>query len=130
METEAGRPFGGLRHQRCASFIHRPREYVETEAGPFGGLRQYSSAQGVEDTVFLSSQGARVLEIRNREVKWDLTNTGSEPVTISGIWVYWPDANGNLRKIKIGPKTIFNDPQAPPEATIESGWHGPEGIVG
>ena len=36
----------------------------------------------------------------------------------------WPEANGELEKIKLDNKKIFDDRLAPPAALIDSGWDG------
>ncbi len=68
--------------------------------------------------------GVGVLEVSGRNVEWQLTNVGLETVTIESIHQVWPEANGDLKKIKLDSKKIFDDPQAPPEAIIDSGWDG------
>ena len=66
--------------------------------------------------------GAQLLDIHNRELKWELTNTGGDTVTIERITLTWPSANGELKKVKLDKKTIFDQRRAPTVTTIDSDW--------
>ncbi|MEM7482290.1 MAG: hypothetical protein AAF481_14025, partial [Acidobacteriota bacterium] len=63
------------------------------------------------------------LRYGNKVVRWPLKNLGDDPVTISSIMVQWPGVNGKLRKVKLGPETIFDDDLAGGSASIgTSDW--------
>ena len=68
--------------------------------------------------------GAGVLKIDGRTVEWQLTNVGLETVTIESISLVWPQENGNLKKVKLDSKKIFEQERTPPATTIDSGWSG------
>ncbi len=55
--------------------------------------------------------GAGVLGVGGRKVEWRLTNTGLETVTIESLHLVWPAANGDLEKLKLDSKKIFDDRQ-------------------
>ena len=56
------------------------------------------------------------------KLKWTMTNNGSGIVTINEVTLAWPDDNGVLKKIKLGGDEIYKIHEAPPTATIASGW--------
>ncbi len=68
--------------------------------------------------------GTGSLKFGNDNVEWELTNTGSETVTLERLDLVWPSANGDLEKIKLDGKKIYDDPLMPPAAIIDSGWAG------
>jgi len=63
-------------------------------------------------------------------VKWDITNNGSDAVTIEQIYINWPDdhpeQNWALVRIKFGNRKIWDGWEWPAPTTISSGWIGPE----
>ena len=64
------------------------------------------------------------LKIKKKNVEWEITNNGCDPLIISSIELTWPASNGNLKKVKLGEETIFEQELPPPSATINSGWEG------
>ncbi len=68
--------------------------------------------------------GTGVLDLGGRNVEWQLTNVGLETATIESIHLVWPEENGDLKKIKLDSKKIFEDRTAPPEAIIDGAWDG------
>jgi 5-hydroxyisourate hydrolase-like protein (transthyretin family) len=67
---------------------------------------------------------AATLEIKDREVKWNIANNGDLPLEISSISITWPQANGALDEIKRDGDTIHKGDFNPPSAVINSGWDG------
>jgi hypothetical protein len=65
-------------------------------------------------------------EFHDREIKWDVTNTGDLGLEIERITLSWPAANGALDEVKRDGDTIHKGDFAPPSAVIESGWEGNE----
>ncbi len=64
---------------------------------------------------------ANQLSFRNNRVEWDITNAGSGPVTIVSLTLVWPEANGELRKLKLGGNEFFRG-QRPPTSTTVENW--------
>jgi len=56
----------------------------------------------------------------SRQVKMNVTNTGSSAATLSGLSLTWPSGNGKLRKIILGSKTVWSAGAACCSATISS----------
>jgi len=74
--------------------------------------------------------GADTLVFDGKWVKWDITNNGSDTVTIVEIYLNWPDdyphQNWALVRIKLGNSKIWDGWRWPAPTTISSGWIGPE----
>ncbi len=68
--------------------------------------------------------GAGTLEVSGRNALWQLTNVGLESSTIQSIHLVGPEANGDLKKVKLDSKKIAGVQLPPPEALIDSGWSG------
>ncbi len=68
--------------------------------------------------------GVGVLNIDGDTVEWQLTNVGRYTATIESIHLVWPEANGDLEKVKLDSKEIASDQRPPPQATIDGGWSG------
>jgi uncharacterized repeat protein (TIGR01451 family) len=67
--------------------------------------------------------GAASLTIKDRDVKWKLTDPKNEPKSkaeIESIVVNWPASNGVLKEVKLGSPRIFKGSLAPTSATITS----------
>ena len=64
--------------------------------------------------------------VKDRAVKFKITNNLGEHVTISAIAITWPSSNGGLKKIKRGGDTIYDQLSAPPALLVDSGWEGAE----
>jgi hypothetical protein len=56
-------------------------------------------------------------------VRWEVTNNGNSPITISSISLNWPVQNGALIRIGNYP-TIFQENRNPPSTLIDSNWIG------
>ncbi len=76
----------------------------------------------VPDSCSLLSIGN--LEVSDSEATWQLTNDGSEGVTLSGLILDWPSANSSLKKVRLGGSLIWNQGDDAPETEIQSGWKG------
>ncbi|MCP3935903.1 MAG: hypothetical protein GY708_11080, partial [Actinomycetia bacterium] len=50
--------------------------------------------------------GTGTLRVDGRKVEWQLTNAGLETVTIESLHLVWPEANGDLKKLKLDSKRI------------------------
>jgi hypothetical protein len=64
--------------------------------------------------------------VAGNDVKWNIKNSGSSPITICSISLKWPEQNGDLLKISIDTPTIFSQNRNPTQTTIDSGWTGQE----
>jgi hypothetical protein len=64
------------------------------------------------------------LEVSGSEATWQLTNDGSEGVTLSRLILHWPSANSSLKKVRLGGSLIWNQGDDAPETEIQSGWKG------
>jgi len=72
------------------------------------------------------------LKLNKKEAKWKLTNNGDDTITISSITVWWPGSSGQLKKVKLGGETIYDQALCSTSlvfpsscwATINSGWEG------
>lgn len=62
----------------------------------------------------------------DKDINWNIRNSGSSPITICSISINWPAQNGNLLSISIDTPVIFNENRNPPQTTINSGWSGQE----
>ncbi len=67
---------------------------------------------------------AATIEIKDREVKWNIANNGDLGLEIRSISITWPQANGALDEIKRDADTIHKGDFQPPFALINSGWDG------
>jgi len=63
------------------------------------------------------------LTMRERVLGFNLVNHGDDDVTIHSITIFWPDGNGQLKKISFDDR-IYNRSLVPTWATIASGWAG------
>jgi serine/threonine protein kinase len=67
------------------------------------------------------------------KVTWQLTNGGSEGLTLTRLVLDWPSANSSLKKVRLGGSLIWNQGDDAPETDIQGGWKGnrslPAGVV-
>jgi len=59
-------------------------------------------------------------KISDDKIEWKLSNDGDKVVTIDSIEISWPEALGDLKKVKREKDTIFEGPVSPPLALITS----------
>ena len=60
------------------------------------------------------------LKIQNDKTKWRIANEGQKTITLSTLFVYWPDGNGALEKVKLGGKTALERPARRPGSRAQS----------
>ncbi|MCP4166634.1 MAG: hypothetical protein GY759_12185 [Chloroflexi bacterium] len=48
------------------------------------------------------------LKLKNKKAEWWIENAGREDLIIDSISVNWPECNGELQKIRLGGKVIYN----------------------
>lgn len=79
--------------------------------------------------------GAAEPKLKKDELKWTIENEGEKALTISSITVNWPEANGAITKMKLGGKTLYDQPLGQPSmipgvpglfTVLNSGWLGHE----
>jgi hypothetical protein len=63
-------------------------------------------------------EGKSELKVDDDKIEWEVTNTGTDTVTIGRILLTWPIEHGNLKKIKVGRDTIWEGSLPPPSADI------------
>jgi len=68
--------------------------------------------------------GSDTLTFDDKKVDWQITNYGDDPLTISSIYLEWPESNKKLMKVKLDGVEIFSPDLSPTSATIDSGWKG------
>jgi hypothetical protein len=59
-------------------------------------------------------------KISDDKIEWKLSNDGDKVVTIDSIEIRWPEALGDLKKVKREKDTIFEGPVPPSSALITS----------
>jgi uncharacterized repeat protein (TIGR01451 family) len=59
-------------------------------------------------------------KISDDKIEWKLSNDGDKVVTIDSIEIRWPEALGDLKKVKREKDTIFEGPVPPPLVLINS----------
>lgn len=64
------------------------------------------------------------IEVKGREIKWELKNEGKNDLQIAAMVVSWPEANGDLTEVKLGKDKIHAGDFAPTSAAIDAGWEG------
>ena len=74
-----------------------------------------------------AASAATTLAIKDKEVKWKVTNNGDMPLLIEKISITWPVANGALDEVKRGADVIHKGDFNAPGATISDGWDGGAG---
>ena len=57
-------------------------------------------------------------KLSDDKIEWKLSNDGDKVVTIDSIEIRWPEALGDLKKVKREKDTIFEGPVPPPSARI------------
>ena len=62
--------------------------------------------------------GENKLKIDDDKIEWKIFNDSNNPIIIESIEISWPLELGDLEKIKLGEKEIFNQNVPPPSATI------------
>lgn len=67
-------------------------------------------------------QGANKLRLKDRDMKWKLTNTGADDITIARVQISWPDRQGKLKGISLDGHKFWKDVVTPSYADIDSGW--------
>lgn len=64
--------------------------------------------------------------VKKNDVIWTITNESSQTILISEIYLDWPSDNEQLKKIKLGKKTIWDKQDQLPPTYISSDWKGGE----
>lgn len=59
-------------------------------------------------------------KISDDKIEWKLSNDGDKVVTIDSIEIRWPEALGDLKKVKREKDTIFEGPVSPPSVLVTS----------
>lgn len=59
------------------------------------------------------------LQFNHKKASIQLTNSGDTDLTIENILLNWSAVNGNLKKIKLGRRTIYRERTAPSTAMID-----------
>ncbi len=62
--------------------------------------------------------------VNGSEVSWEIVNGSSSGITISRIFVDWPAANLELKKVRLAGTLIWNAGDNSPATDIQSGWKG------
>ncbi len=60
--------------------------------------------------------------VQDRKLYWTLTNYSARPITITAIYLGWPDSNQELRKVKFAGDTIWDQKDKDPPTQIQGGW--------
>jgi hypothetical protein len=68
--------------------------------------------------------GSSALTFSGRQVSWQITNGGADPLAISSIYLMWPTLNKKEVKVMLDGVEIYSPDLLPPSATINSGWKG------
>jgi hypothetical protein len=68
--------------------------------------------------------GAPYLVFDGTSASWQLTNLGSEAVTVDWLTATWPVENGELIGLGLAGTCIYSGIHPPPTTTIGSGWSG------
>jgi hypothetical protein len=58
----------------------------------------------------------------------DVSNLNVVSVNITRIYLDWPPANDELKKVRLGFNTIWDNGDSNPPTVITSGWDGPRAI--
>jgi hypothetical protein len=61
---------------------------------------------------------------KRRTLSFGVSNCTSETITLTRIIAAWPAANGRLKKIRLGSRTILDKVRLSPPVEIASGWRG------
>ncbi len=79
--------------------------------------------------------GAAEPKLKKDDLKWKIENEGETALTVSRITVNWPEANGSITKVKLGSKTLYDQPLGSSSVitgvlglftVIDGGWLGAE----
>jgi hypothetical protein len=65
---------------------------------------------------------APALVFHDREIRWDVTNTGDLGLEIESITISWPEAAGDLEEIKRDGDKFHEGDFTPAQTLIDSGW--------
>lgn len=127
---------GGLSWATAASLAANTRAYTDQDlaAGTYyryrvratgtTGVSAYSNEAGVTTLVPPSScAGATTLTLADKTTTWSLRNTGTTDLTLIGIEITWPTAQGTITRIKLAKNEIWAGQLAPAAATLTSGWN-------
>ena len=124
-----GADAGGLTDTGLAAatyYLYRVRAYGD------GGPSGYSNESGATTQApapECSVEGAPSISLGDRDMQWQLTNTGGNPVTISRVQLSWPSSQGDLKKISLSGSLIWVGSDAPFSADISGGWSDPGALV-
>ncbi len=75
-------------------------------------------------TVVCDAASDGQLGFNDRKVFLNLTNIGTDAITIDSIHVSWPSENKKLKKAKLAGREIYAVATEPPSLTIDTGWRG------
>ncbi len=106
-----------------------------------GGPREQTPASGIYSIVVELAEGCSVayppavggdgcsalpasqLALGNKRLEWQITNAGSETITLEELSIQWPAENGALKRIKLGGPDIDRREHPPATVTVDSGWN-------
>jgi len=81
------------------------------------------SAEFVSDSAF-GPIGGDKLFFSSKKFHWLILNASTETITIDSISTTWPVSNGQLKKVKLKGKKIYEEERMQPFTTINEDWDG------